>query len=278
MLKKLLTSTAIVLTTLSFAHADDHVDWEGYYAGIGLGHGSFGVDDVFPPVPIVQNDYDADGLIVTGFLGRNFVRDNLVFGLEADLTFGDVDGSEAPLIGPTIITDFAELNYMATFRGRVGVAKDDYLIFATAGYAIAEFEFDRTANNPFAPPNFSRSDQSFSGFTVGGGIDWMFTESTFARLDYAYADLGDETVANSLRSIPHPPRLRLTMCILYGCPLPASSNTDKPLSEYKRLHMGAVIGQIAQCRSLSATLPPGLEKGSNFVRPYLYAQSYTGRG
>ena len=71
------------------------------------------------------------------------------------------------------------------------------MIYAKGGYASADVSASGGVTTDFpglcnAGCSISR-DQSFDGWTVGGGFAWMFAQNVSFGLDYSYIDIGDET-------------------------------------------------------------------------------------
>ena len=116
---------------------------------------------------------------VTG--GYNFQMDDIVFGVEADWgrSGSIVENTEAG-------ADYNfRLNQIATFRGRVGLAFDDTLIFATGGGAWARGELNGIVSSD---PSHLQSDHF--GWTIGGGMEHAVTDNLRIKLDYLYTKLG----------------------------------------------------------------------------------------
>ncbi len=155
-------------------------DWGGVYFGIGVGRLDISVEDpIANPSP---TNATPSGTIFSGFAGFNRQRGNFVFGFEADGSVGNVSDTNAPFGFLTPV----EMEFLATVRGRVGFASNQTLVFATGGVAFASFEITSGLGGPVV-------SEQFTGFTVGTGIDQMLDEDLFARLEYAYFDLGDES-------------------------------------------------------------------------------------
>ena len=71
------------------------------------------------------------------------------------------------------------------------------MIYAKGGYASADVSASGGVTTVFPGPcnagcSTSR-EQSFDGWTVGGGFAWMFAQNVSFGLDYSYIDVGDET-------------------------------------------------------------------------------------
>jgi outer membrane immunogenic protein len=119
-------------------------------------------------------------------------------------------------IGATTIT--AHTDWLGTLRGRVGyLYTPTFLIYATGGLAYggarsATYQAHFVSNNftwwdhwgttslslPFASTGgVGRYDQTRVGWTVGGGLEWMFAPNLSLKAEYLYYDLGTAHYLNS---------------------------------------------------------------------------------
>lgn len=142
--------------------------WSGPYAGVTLGYGFNGTT-----TPI-GGDIDNDGFVGGVFAGYNFQQDMFVYGLEGDIGYGNIKGSN----GFTETTSGLD----GSLRARLGVAvTNDVLLYGTAGGAAQRLE----VSDPFGSDS-----QGMVGWTAGGGVDLKFTENVFGRVEYRYTDFG----------------------------------------------------------------------------------------
>lgn len=155
--------------------------WTGGYVGIqgGYAWGDASVTD--PDLPV--NGESANGGMLGGFIGYNWqAGSNFVIGAEGDINalWNDQDVD----FGGTTLS--VGNDYLASIRGRLGYAWDRALIFGTAGVAFTNL----SADTDVGPFNISASDD-FTGWTIGAGVDYAFTDNWFGRLEYRYYDFGD---------------------------------------------------------------------------------------
>ena len=189
-------------------------DWSGFYVGahVGWGWGRFGFRD--PYVKLDEPILFLPGLIVgvplerhfngNGFLGGlqagvNAQFGSIVVGVEGDGSWMDIDGTFRSTSGiPGVLTTSegvsAHLKWLATARGRVGVAFDRFLVYGTGGVAFGGVEGtgDITLTiDQLGTLSAAASDRrTHVGWTAGAGVEGMITSNVSAKLEYLYADLG----------------------------------------------------------------------------------------
>ena len=163
------------LFALSSANAQERVtDWSGFYAGA---HAGF-----------VQDDTDGVKLDVNGgtagiHVGYNAQFNQVVAGIEGDYTWtNSSDSVTVPLAaGFGNATISADLNYLASIRGRLGLATSSGLMFyGTAGYGWSELEL--TAVAPLANASIHRT-VNFGGLVAGLGAEYQFTPMISGRVE-----------------------------------------------------------------------------------------------
>lgn len=147
----------------------------------------------------VEADDDLEGITGGVIAGWNWQPGrSLVFGIEGDVGFGqidtdrrrrrvfDVDGEEIVLRE----RDEFEIDLLSHVRGRIGWAgwHPNVLLFAAGGLSIAEgnLESRREFNNDDFFDDHGDDDQTFFGWTVGGGIDWKITPHLVVRAEYLF--------------------------------------------------------------------------------------------
>ncbi|MDA9500470.1 outer membrane protein [Bradyrhizobium sp. CCBAU 11357] len=157
-------------------------NWTGFYLGI-VGGGAWENG---------SGDPRMKGGFVGGTGGYNWQTGNVVFGVEADGSWADVNASVTTpvLFGGAIIpvTTSSRIDALGTVRGRIGWAVNNVLFYATGGYAWIDNKI--TVSSPLA----SVSDSKWhSGWTVGAGIEAFFAPQWSVKGEYLYRSLGGET-------------------------------------------------------------------------------------
>lgn len=218
MLKRILLAGAASTLMIAAAQAADveapaAYDWTGAYIGLQGGYGwadsgieldaadgspgtgpGAGDDEVI--VNAREGNIKTDGFIGGAHVGYNFQADMLVFGLEGDIEYSDMNG-EADIRqaanGPVIGEATKDVEWLGSLRLRTGFAFDRALFYATGGLAVGGVKVESDA------PNAVEEDKSTEwGWTIGGGLEYALTDDLSARVEYRYTDLADSEIENVL--------------------------------------------------------------------------------
>jgi outer membrane immunogenic protein len=160
--------------------------WTGFYVGINGGYlfdtgnsnrsgfGGFG------------NSSSGDGYSIGGTIGYNYQIGNVVVGLEGDLAYVELNGRNSSTFGVGNGFNSNDMSYLGTFRGRLGYAIDRFLIYGTGGLAFA----DQNNNSNFGGFGRSSNNDIKFGYTIGGGVEYAFTNNWSVKAEYLCYDLG----------------------------------------------------------------------------------------
>ncbi|MCC6946751.1 MAG: porin family protein [Bradyrhizobiaceae bacterium] len=146
-------------------------NWTGFYVGGNVGWGwasALGTDP--------------SGYLIGLQAGYNFqLASGLLAGFETDIAISGIDGSSAAGV--------FELDYLGTVRGRLGYTVDRFMLYGTAGmaYGRGDVQVGGLSN-----------EQMHVGWTIGAGVEAFLAPNITARLEYLYADLGNETYQTAL--------------------------------------------------------------------------------
>ena len=164
----------------------DDFSWAGFYVGGQIGYGSV---DSSLSVPGARLGGDLDGVVAGGFVGYNYQIDNFVIGIEGDINYVDFERDDT--FGA--FTSNARFDYIGTIGPRLGYAIDRALVYVEGGYAFAEYGFDLSDGL-----NRFDDDTTISGYYLGVGMDYAFTDNIFAGVEYNFADFeGDDFIFNN---------------------------------------------------------------------------------
>jgi outer membrane immunogenic protein len=154
--------------------------WTGLYLGGQIGY-AWGTDTltVFPFG--FGTNFTPNGVVGGAHIGYNFQFNQFVAGLE-----GDVEGTGISRnFSPGGVLYDTKIPVQGSIRGRLGVAFDRALLYATGGAEFAGFD---TSVRGF--PGFDQNSTTRTGWTIGGGIEYAVTGNWSVRAEYRYADFG----------------------------------------------------------------------------------------
>ncbi len=149
--------------------------------------------------------------------GYNWQYGHIVFGGEGD--FGAFNLSKS--VNPTGIFPFPFLgtayalnesmstDWLITLRGRLGyTVAARLLLYATAGLAFTDFSFSSSYSDNAIDLTFPGGTGSTSistvrtGWTVGGGGEWMLDSQWSIKAEYLYLDFGSTNLAVATSNTP----------------------------------------------------------------------------
>ena len=141
------------------------------------------------------------GFIGGGQIGYNWQSGSFVYGIEADISglSAKMDTDWRPDRGNPSIVSSHSVDWLATVRGRAGLAVDRTLLYVTAGVAFAGVKnsVHQFCNVQAGGGNCS-ADQELTlsnnetrvGWVAGGGIEHALTYNWTVRGEVLYVDLG----------------------------------------------------------------------------------------
>ena len=225
-MKKLLLASVLTLNAGSAFAADlsirkeppappaPIVNWTGLYVGLNLGGGWNANNDYnnnwapyfdprFPAGPRnfffwpsgSGSNNNTGGLLGGGQVGYNHQMNAFVAGVETDIQGSTIRSGNSGntifypspfphgLLVPLLPGNGGNvrLPWFGTARGRIGyLVTPELLVYATGGFAYGEVEAWQWGE---------QWNNTRIGWTVGGGLEWMFTPNWSAKIEYLYTDL-----------------------------------------------------------------------------------------
>lgn len=155
--------------------------WTGLYIGGNAGYAGAAVDESVSGGGGSGNT-SIPGFVAGGQIGGNYQVGSIVFGLEAD--FDGSTNRQSSAIG--IVTGREQIPWIATFRGRVGVALNRLLIYGTGGAAAIQLRSTVNAGDLGS----TDTDATHGAWTVGGGLEFAISKSLSVRVEDLYVDTG----------------------------------------------------------------------------------------
>lgn len=171
-------------------------NWTSCYVGI-QGGGNWGKSehvarDGNTSGPTITGTFNLSGGAVAGAaFGCDFQIEKTVLGFENDVSWTSLHGKVQDLPPNIDVTSGTREKWIDMFRGRVGYALDQFLIYGIAGVAFAATEV--TVGNQFVQVSNS---QTRTGLAAGLGGEWAaYVDSWGAvtlKLEYVHVDFGSK--------------------------------------------------------------------------------------
>jgi outer membrane immunogenic protein len=112
-----------------------------------------------------------------------------VFGIEVDAAGASIKDSYTVEDAGILATVDSKINSFGSVTGRAGFAMDALLLYAKGGFAWGNNE------TTISVPAFgatSSDSHTHTGYTLGGGLEYLFTPSWSAKGEYMFTSLGSE--------------------------------------------------------------------------------------
>ena len=234
LLKSLLLGTAAGLLGVAAAQSADipakapvaspvaPYSWTGFYIGANVGYGwsdaDFGITPTgawvttapasIPSIVATNKTLRSNGVVAGGQVGYNHQIGRMVVGIENDFAYYNAQTTfgGGPVL-TTLITRYtqqASQTWLATARGRLGLAFDRWLVYGTGGLAVSKWNVVMNMTSLGADAAFS-SDKTVAGWTAGGGVEFAINRNWSAKAEYLYADFGRVTGSSVFPSPPNGP-------------------------------------------------------------------------
>ncbi len=170
-------------------------NWSGFYVGAQVGQSWATADTAFV-WPFNGRTYstsnELDRVIGGAYAGMNVqTPSNFVFGIEADVTFGDAADRDSPYYENGVlypgVTGFASSDWSVGGRTRIGYAMDRFMPYVAVGVAAGNVKVG------YLQPLDNHGHDTMLGITLGAGLEYALTRNMIARFDYKYADFNGKT-------------------------------------------------------------------------------------
>jgi outer membrane immunogenic protein len=151
-------------------------NWSGFYLGLngggGWGHSYWDSS---------ATGISTSGAVAGGTAGYNWQFGNAVVGLEGDIDWANLKGSNTSTLCPAGCS--TSDTWLSTVRGRAGYAFGGILPYITGGLAVGDIRA--------STPGFAGATNTNAGWTVGGGIEFALPGTNWtAKAEYLHVDLG----------------------------------------------------------------------------------------
>jgi outer membrane immunogenic protein len=193
-------------------------NWTGFYIGGHVG-GAFAGDNSLS---------GTDGRFLGGVQGGFDYQfaPSWVLGIEAQYSWLSSNNNGRLFPGGVLVT--SNDDQLGSVTGRLGYTWGPALLYAKGGYAWKDGDNLNVTNNG-APAGFSTNGNHRDGYTVGGGLEYMFAPSWSAKIEYQYYNFGSSTftagpnviVGTSFRDDEHTVKAGLNYRFNWGGPVVA---------------------------------------------------------
>ena len=169
------------------------MNWTGSYIGIS-GGGVWGNAKVHNGTTGADETpwFSLNGGLIGITAGSQFQTGIWVLGVEGDTSVVSANGSSNQLAPNVGFNSEVKERWLSTYRGRIGVAQDNWLFYATAGGAFASLQHNITSP---AGVQFSETQWHW-GWTVGAGVEVKLSQDWSAKVEYLYVGLQDKSYFN----------------------------------------------------------------------------------
>ncbi len=196
-------------------------NWSGFYVGVSSGAslasnqlttssvyaagGWFAQSSVDKLNSIGKVDVSSAHPLVSLSIGHNTQFNNTVVGVELDATMmrlrknTSITDDFPPAFSPNKMTvnQKASSDWLVTLRPRVGMLISNYLVYGTAGVALAqekgEFSFSSTYNNSESG-SFNRTK---FGWVAGAGLERKFSQNLSLKAEYLFVNINEAKTTSS---------------------------------------------------------------------------------
>jgi outer membrane immunogenic protein len=162
-------------------------NWSGFYLGIngggGWGHSSWDTS---------ATRINTSGGLVGGTAGYNWQLGNAVLGIEGDIDWANLKGTNTSTLCPLGCS--TSDTWLSTVRGRAGYAFGNVLPYVTGGLAVGDIRA--------ATPGFAGASNTSAGWTAGAGLEVGLTGNWSAKAEYLYVDLGKFNCGTACNGLP----------------------------------------------------------------------------
>jgi outer membrane immunogenic protein len=159
-------------------------NWTGLYIGGHIG-GAFNSNNNFGGLTTGNNN---DARFLGGFqVGGDYqFAPNWVIGLEGQYSFLSNNNNGIVFPGGSVYTN--NQRALGSVAGRIGYTWGPALLYVKGGYAYSDN--NESVVNGGVPVAFAFSSGHRDGYTVGGGLEYMFAPNWSAKIEYQYYNFG----------------------------------------------------------------------------------------
>jgi outer membrane immunogenic protein len=169
---------------------NNYYNWTGFYIGGNVGGAWESItlsDDVFP----VGFSSSRSGFIAGGQIGYNWqISPLFVVGVEWMFDGTDISSTDSAIVGGSLLTATAKVDWITTIAARFGVAMNNWLFYGKAGGGWVH----ETVTLADLTAGVSVSDSNTNGgWLIGAGIEYGLTPNWTIRVEFDHIGLNSMT-------------------------------------------------------------------------------------
>ncbi len=167
-------------------------NWTGIYVGAHIGAAFGGDDGVTTTIPGLTSSNRDASFLGGGQIGADYqFAPNWVVGVEGQIS-GISNNDRTFTDGVDSLRDRSD--WLASVTGRLGYTWGPGMIYAKGGVAFRD-------NKDLDTVGFGlvTTDRNDTGYTVGGGFEYMFAPAWSAKVEYQYYNFDTTNVADRFR-------------------------------------------------------------------------------
>jgi outer membrane immunogenic protein len=197
------SAMAADMPTKSPVYRPEAFSWSGFYIGAVAGAGivtpQFNDGQAF-----IAGDRQAGDWAFTGggTVGYNWQSGSAVFGVETDFNWTNFDQS---VTAANVLQFDAKWNWFSTVRARFGLALDRTLVYATAGVAIVDLDYQAFRVNLGCGPTpnpCAKLSKTEVGLALGAGVEYALAGNWSFKAEYLFIKLPTEDIGLSFVNSP----------------------------------------------------------------------------
>lgn len=161
-------------------------NWGGFYAGAHAGY-LWSSTQVLDTGVVVESNARTDGFIGGVLAGYNYQMGEVVAGVEGDFGWSNAHGTGFAVV---VSPNQYDLRWAGHLRGRLGYAPSQgpWLFYVAGGLAITRFVFTDGET-------MEKTSSTYTGGSIGGGIEYGFTDMIIGRAEFLYDIYGMNGIA-----------------------------------------------------------------------------------
>jgi len=170
--------------------------WTGCYIGGNIGYG-WAPTTWNLPGGVELASHKADGVIGGGQIGCDYEMNRLVVGVQGMFNASAVKADSNNLVAPALL-DSTRTPWMASLTGRIGITGSPIVYYAKGGAVWVRSNYQECCLALVTPPPIilgpplpadGVSKSTRVGWTVGGGVEYIFIPNWSVFVEYNYARL-----------------------------------------------------------------------------------------